>query len=299
VVKEELLSSYYKKTKPFYHRFFKEIFGQGKSFDEISSLVTKKSIFKDFELDSVSLYESVVFLKRSIYNLLGYKYLVCGNHLPMSKVSLYYSYFDSINCLLRIRCFAIVHFSEVPETFEQNPRKLIFTIIQHQDHSYSLDNSRRNEHQLVWTVFHDYFPMLSSNYDGRWFTQDRYEWNYGLLYLSQATDTFAEREIQERCNHNFLNPNFLASSSEDESQYKHDLLGNHGFEEIHAGDLIKECIRLLVLIADKSEYRDDYVKMFSDMKDGVNFFESKEDTKSEILKWIDNAMDELSGPDES
>ncbi len=189
----------------------------------------------------------------------------------------------------------MVHISEVPDSFEKIPKKLRFIVIQHEDHSYSLDSTRKNEHQLLWNVFNDFFPNLSSKYDGRWFTQDRYEWNYGLLYPSQATDTFAEQEIKERCNNNFLDPNFLNSSSEGESQYRHDLLGNYGYEEIHAGNLIRECLKLLILIAKKSEYKKDYLGIFLSLKNDVNFFESKEETKSEILKWIDHAIDELSG----
>lgn len=295
MVRTENLPTYYKKVKPLYHRFFNEVFTQNMKFEVLESKVRRETTFDVGFFDSIYLQESITFLRRSIFNLLAYKHLVCGKHLPMAKVSLYYSYFDSISSLLRISGVAIVHVSEVTEKFEDEPRKLRFKITQHDNHTFTVNNVRQNEHKLVWNEFHKLFPNLSTEYDGRWFTQDRYEWNYGLLYPSQSTDEFAQREIRDRCDNNFLDPHFESAHTPEEAEYKHDLIANFGHEEMHAGYLIKECIKILVKIARVSEYKSDYTDLFRRIKNDVDFLESSESIKDEIKKWLDDAIEELNG----
>jgi len=136
MVKIEILPTYYKKVKPSYLLYFSEIFRQIMSFDELESKVNNGTTFSDpGYIDSAFLQESITFLRRSIFNLLGYRYLLTGNHLPMAKVVLYYSYFDSISSLLRLRGLALVHVSEVPDRFEDEPRKTKFKITKHENHN--------------------------------------------------------------------------------------------------------------------------------------------------------------------
>ncbi len=294
MVRVENLPTYYKNTKPYYHRFFKEIFTEDRSFEELKTAVNERITIRNSDfLDSIYLEEAITFLRRSIFNLLAYKYLVCGKHLPMAKVSLYYSYFDSISCLLRIRGVAVVHISEVTTNFEDTPEKLKFTVTQHENHTFSLSNTSQSEHKFVWNEFHRLFPSLSSQNDGRWFTQDRYEWNYGLLYPSQATDEFAQQEITHRCENNFLDPQFENANSSEEAEYRHELVGNYGYEEMYADSLIKEGLKLLILIGKESNHKSKYVESLTKIKNDMDMVESSESTKNEIKKWLDDTIESL------
>jgi len=274
--------------------YFTEFFLQTMSYEELLEKVSQKTTFVKSEfLDSIYLHEAITFLRRSIFNLLSYRYLLRGNHLPMAKVSLYYCFFDSISSLLRMRGTAIVHFSEITKNFEDEPRKIIFTITHHENHTFTINRVREKEHRMVWNVFHDLFPDLSSRQDGRWFTKDRYEWNYGLVYSSQATEEYAQAEIKDRRDNNFLDSNFESSESAEEAEHKEKLIANYGYEEMYAGKLIQESIKLLTAIAKTSEYKKDYIDSFKKMEEGINFLESDPATKEEIKKWLNCAITEL------
>lgn len=293
MVRIEHLPAYYKQTKLTDCRFFQEIFSEGKKFDELKHDVdNKRTLYNSNFFDSIYLYESFQFLKRSMINLMAYRHLLAGNHLPMAKVCLYYSYFDSANCLLRIRGFALVHISETPRNFDDAPRQLRFIVTQHENHTFSLSRSGKNEHQLVWNIFRDFFPNLSSKSDVTWYTQDRYEWNYSLLRISSAI-RLIEQEIRDRNENNFLDPNFFNAYTSGESEYKVDLFSNYGYEEYRAGTLIQEGIKLLGDIAKASKYKKDYLKLFSELKQAVNFVDGNQNTKFEINRWLDNALSEL------
>lgn len=293
------IANYYKNTSPHHSEFFKEVFMRIIKFEDLKKAVTqnKKLDSKCKFFDSIFLFEAITFLRLSMFSLLSYKHLICGKHLSMSKVALYYSYFYAINCFLRLRGKAVIHVQYIPATIfnDEPPKKLVFQLIQHEDHTFSLDGFSTHEHEFVWNEFHSLFPGLSSRDTGRLFRQDRYDWNYGLLYPSQATDEFAQREIDERCNNNFLDPQFENASTSEESEHKHDLVADYGHEEMYAGDLIKEGIKLLVSIGKESNHKSEYVGSLTKIKNDMDVLESSESTKDEIKKWLDDAIEELNG----
>ena len=112
------MPNYYKNTTPQHHEFFKAIFERIIKIEDLEEEVSRKSKLDSQWrwFDSVFLFEAITFLRLSMFNLLSYKHLICGKHLPMSKVALYYSYFYSINCLLRLRGKALIHVRGHPRT---------------------------------------------------------------------------------------------------------------------------------------------------------------------------------------
>lgn len=292
------IANYYKNTSPRSNEFFKEVFMRIIEFENLKKVVNQKgnldSKWKFF--DSVFLFEAITFLRLSIFGLLSYRHLICGKHLPMSKVSLYYSYFYAINCLLRLRGNAVIHIQKIPKKiFDDNekPEMLVFQLIQHDDHTFSLDGFSSHEHEFVWNTFHSLFPDFSHKDTGRLFRQDRYDWNYGLLYPSQATEEFAQQEINKRCDNNFLDPQFGHVEDESLSQYRHDLVADYGHEEMYAGDLIKEGLKLLVSIGKESNHKSEYAELLSKIKNDMDVVESSDEVRNEIKKWLDSAIEEL------
>lgn len=268
-------------------------------FEDLKKAVTQKgkldSKWKFF--DSIFLFEAIAFLRFSMFSLLSYKHLICGKHLPMAKVALYYSCFYAINCLLRLRGKAVIHVQSIPESIfdDESPKNLVFQLIQHENHTFSLDGVSSNEHESIWNDFHSLFSELLSPDIGRLLRQDRYDWNYGLLYPSHATDESAQREMDERCNNNFLDPQFENANTSEESEHKYDLIADYGHEEIGAGGLIKECVKLLVLIGKESNHKSEYVESLTKIKNDMDVLESSESTKDEIKKWLDDTIEKLNG----
>lgn len=291
------IANYYKNTSLQNHEFFKDVFMRIIKFENIAEAVRRKEkLDSDWKfLDSVFLFEAITFLRLSMFSLLSYRHLICGKHLPMSKVALYYSYFYAINCLLRLGGNVVIHIQSIPKKIfsEEQPKTVIFQLIQHEDHTFSLDGFDGREHEFVWNEFHSSFPKLSSKDSGRLFRQDRYDWNYGLLYPSQATEEFALQEIEKRSNNNFLDPQFLNAYSEGESEYKYNLIADYGHEEMYAGDLIKEGLKLLVLIGKESNYKSEYVESLTKIKNDLDKVESNNQTRDEIKKWIDESNSEI------
>lgn len=293
MVSIENAPGYYKKTNPYYHSFFKDVF-EHMGFAKTKAAVEERKTISDVPfLDSVYLHEATTFLRRSIFNLLAYKLLVCGRHLPMSKVALYYSYFDSISCLLRICGVALVHISDLPEKHGDAPVRLKFSVRQNERHMFSLGPGGKNEHQFVWNEFHKIFRDLSSETSGRLFTEDRYDWNYGLSYPSQLTEEHLQREIRDRCENNFIHPEFENASTLEEGEYKGDLVADFGHEEMYAGDLIQECLKLLLSIGKESEHRNAYVAIFKRMNNDIDFLKSERATKDVIKNWVDSAARQI------
>lgn len=291
------IANYYKNTSPHYHKFFKEVFIASIKIEDLKNAAEqKKKMDSQWRfLDSVFLFEAITFLRLSMFSLLSYKHLICGKHLPMSKVALYYSYFYAINCLLRLRGKAVIHVQSIPESIfdDEPPKQLVFQLIQHEDHTFSLDVFTKNEHQFIWDDFYSLYPRLSSRDTGRLFRQDRYDWNYGLLYPSQATNEFVQQEIRDRCEKNFLDPQFENANSSEEAEYKHELIINYGYEERYAGDLIKEGIKVLVSIGKESNHKSKYVESLTKIKNDMGVVESSESTKNEIKKWLNEAIIEM------
>lgn len=200
-----------------------------------------------------------------------------------------------LSCLLGLKGKAVIHVQSIPESIfdDEPPKQLVFQLIQHEDHTFSLDVFTKNEHQFIWDDFYSLYPRLSSRDTGRFFRQDRYDWNYGLLYPSQATNEFVQQEIHDRCEKNFLDPQFENANSSEEAEYKHDLVINYGYEEGYAGDLIKEGIKVLVSIGKESNHKSKYVESLTKIKNDMGVVESSESTKNEIKKWLNEAITEM------
>ena len=288
------IANYYKNTTPQHHEFFKAIFERIIKIEDLEEEVSRKSKLDSQWrwFDSVFLFEAITFLRLSMFNLLSYKHLICGKHLPMSKVALYYSYFYSINCLLRLRGKALIHVRGIPEQILDDvpPKQVTFQLIQHENHTFSLDTFGKNEHEFVWNDFYCLFQNLSHKDTGRFFTQDRYDWNYGLLYPSQATDEFTQHEIEARCNENFLDPQFENVENEGLAEYRHDLIANYGYEEAYAGDLIKKGLEILVIIGKESNHKLKYLELLTKIRNDIDKVKSSENTKNEIKRWLDDSI---------
>lgn len=293
------IANYYRNTSPQNQEFFKEVFMKIIKFEDIGKAVKQNAkLNSDYKfLDSIFLFEAITFLRLSMFSLLSYRHLISGKHLPMSKVALYYSYFYAINCLLRLNGKAVIHIQSMPKKIfsEEQPKKEIFQLIQHDDHTFSLGRTSGREHEFVWNEFYSSFPKLSSKDTGRLFRQDRYDWNYGLLYPSQATDEFALQEIEKRNSNNFLDPQFLNARSEGEAEYKQSLIQDYGHEEMYAGDIIKEGLKLLVLIGKESNHKSKYVESLTKIRNDLDKVESRNGTRNEIKKWINESILEI-GP---
>ena len=135
-----------------------------------------------------------------------------------------------------------------------------------------------------------YSKNLSHKDTGRFFTQDRYDWNYGLLYPSQATDEFTQHEIEARCNENFLDPQFENVENEGLAEYRHDLIANYGYEEAYAGDLIKKGLEILVIIGKESNHKLKYLELLTKIRNDIDKVKSSENTKNEIKRWLDDSI---------
>jgi len=276
------LASYYSKARPFYHRFLKEVFSQG-DITKLEEAARKGQVVTQDQipLDSMLLFDARNFLRLSIFNLLAYKFLACGRYLAWSKVTLYYSYFYAVSCLLRLAGHAIIHATD--------PDGKIFTlqlVRQHGSHNYKIMSMKGNEHKVVWSNFATLYPNLSTQLTGKLTIEDRVRWNYDLLFPSQATEEHAVREVIVYCENNFLDPNLGQFSDPDAAEYFHELVANFGYEEIYAGDLIKEALRIFVTIARSSKYRADYTAFAESLTRDVDYFESKKETKDEVNKWL-------------
>ena len=291
------IANYYKNTSPQHCEFFKEIFERTRKIEDLRKAVGQNakldSKWKHF--DSVFLFEAITFLRLSMFSLLSYKHLICGKHLPMSKVALYYSYFYSINCLLRLRGKALIHVQSIPKNILRDdlPEQVTFQLIQHEDHTFHLEAFRKNEHQFIWNDFRCLFPKLSSKNTSRIFRQDRYDWNYGLLYPSQATEEFAQHESDTRCNENFLDPQFENVEDEGLAEHRQDLIANYGYEEAYAGDLIKEGLKIFVIIGKESNHKSKYLESLTKIRNDLDKVKSSENTKNEIKRWLDDSMMEI------
>lgn len=290
MVDKEVLSDYYKAAEPFYHRFLKEIFSR-QDIAKLEEAAQKGSVITQDQLplDSMFLFEARNFLRLSVFNLLAYKLLMCGRHLAWGKVTLYYSYFYSVSCLLRLAGFAVVH----PTNLDGKVLSMRL-VRQHNSHDYRIMSMRGNEHRLVWNTFSTLYPNLSTQSTGKLTIDDRVRWNYDLLYPSQITEEHAVREAEIFCENNFLDPNFGNFSDADAAEYFHDLIANYGYEEMYAGDLIRESISTFVIIAKTSRHKNDYVGFLKSLIEEANHFETKNETRSEVKKWLQNAIDEIS-----
>lgn len=284
------IASYYSQAHPFHHKFLKEIFSEC-AFENLKESTQRQSIIKSSEilLDDVFLFEARTFLRLAIFNLLAYKYLMCGNYLAWGKVTLYYSYFYSINSLLRLAGHAVVHATNLQDK--------IFTfhlVRETSSHNYRIMSMRESEHKFIWNTFSTLYPKLSTHKTGRLFIKDRVDWNYDLFYSSQITEEYALRHANIYCENNFLDPNFELSYTSEQAEYLGNLIADFGYEEMYAGDLIKESIRIFVAIAKISKFRSDYTGFIKALIEEIKLFQCKEDTKDEVESWLRSAIKEIS-----
>lgn len=227
-------------------------------------------------LDTLFLNEARHFLRLSIINLLAYKYIAKGNYFAWAKVTLYYSYFYIINCLLRLQKYAIVHVDYLDKP------SLVFVIDRSKDNRYYNTRScGRNQHDLIWKAFESYYPNLISKDIGKFYRDIRMQWNYDLFFASQTTTKYSVEEAKTRWENNFLDPNYGIYSDPNAAEYYYDLMADTGWEEVGVGDMIKHAIEKFSNIGLKD--------IFTMIKDDLDIIESSEDTKRVILTWIDTA----------
>lgn len=277
------LRNYWSNIKPSF-RFLKETL-QTATRDEIERLVGQ-DLSRDL-IDPYMLKDSSEFLRLSLINLLGYKSLVCGNYLAWGRVTIYYSQFYVVNCLLRLKGFALVHL--------RFPDKKFITLridkVKNQP-SYRMQKSSSN-HRIIWKRFSVLYPNLASEDIGKFSIQERIDWNYNLFFASQTTSTRALRGAEERCMYNFLDPKFGVSYSAEEADHYQELMASFGYEEAGTGDYIKYALDRFLDISKESKWRDWYVSLFKSMLRDIDILKSRQETKDESKKWIDDALSQL------
>lgn len=270
--------------------------------ERVREYTKKKAVIKSSQLsiDEIFLFEARNFLRLSIFNLLAYKHLMCSRYLAWGKVTLYYSYFYSISCLLRLAGHAVIHLTKPEDLLEPKDKNriysdtLTFQLVRNSNsHDYQMMPMRENEHKFVWNTFSTLYPALSTHITGQLTIEERIRWNYELLYPSQATAEFAISEARKYCENNFLSPDFGISYTAEEADHLENLIANYGYEEMYAGDLIKHAIKLFVAIAKSSNYKEDYVNFMKSVVEEVDHFESKQETKEEVKKWLQNVIEEM------
>ena len=214
------IASYYTDVKPSF-RLMKETLRQA-SRERIIEFIEQKTIVPG--LDCFFLKDATEFLRLSILNLLAYKFLMSGNFLAWGEVTLYYSNFYSINCLLRLKGFAVVHIDFIDEKFLR-----VRVIRRDGEHSYKfLRCNRGNVHQYLWNKFSELYPELCTPGLGELMIKDRVAWNYDLHFPSQSMTDYAKEEARKRWENNFLNANFGKYSYPDAEEYYAALMADIG-----------------------------------------------------------------------
>jgi hypothetical protein len=230
--------------------------------------------------------ESAEFLRLSVINLLAYKHLVCGNYFAWGRVTVYYSQFYVVNCLLRLKKFALIHLNPTsggrPSTIriEESSNKP----------NYKIQNCNKSGHQVAWSAFAKFYPDLSSEDLGKFSIRERTDWNYNPFYASQSTDEYSLRQAQDRCKNNFLDPNYGVSSTEEEGEYYGEMMKDFGYEEGGTGYYQKYAITCLSEIGKVSKHSGWFCSRFVDILKDIKVLESSEDMKKEISKWLEAAI---------
>jgi len=241
--------------------------------------------------------EAVEYLNASIITLLAYKRLVCGKYLAWGKGTLYYGQFYALNCLLRLRRYALIHLD-----FLNEDTSLMVRIINPRGSpNYRIEKCTTGGHKNTWLMFAQKYPeFISGNKEtaksvATYSIGEREDWTYDLFYTSQTTDTFALQESDKRCNNNFLDPDYdrKHSGSEGESEYYGDLMANFGWEEAAAGEFQKYAIDSIEAIGKYSKYPDWYIEHLSQISNSVQLVESSEEMRAEMGKWLANAISQI------
>lgn len=278
-------TSYYANEKPSY-RLLKEGLGQF-SRERLVQIAEQKIIVRS--LDPLFLKDSTEFLRLSILNLLAYKFLMSGKYLAWGKVTLYNGNFFSINCLLRLKGFALVHLDYLDE------KPLIVRVVRSnkQNGHNVLKWKGGNTHQYLWNKFSEFYPKLFSPLLGRIMRKNRERWNYDLSYPSQSMTDYAKKDAKIRWENNFLDPNYGNYADPGAAEYYHDLMADTGYEEAGSGDLIEICISHLTDIARNSKYKAWYISFFAELTHGIEDFGSHSDTKEEVQRWLTTSAVDL------
>lgn len=279
------MASYYEEVKPSFH-LMKEAFRR-RSREEILRIIESKSNVTD--IDSFFLKDATEFLRLSVLNLLAYKFLMSGKFSAWGEVTLYYGNFYSINCLLRLKGFAIVHL-DFPD--EETLRFRVQRVRGKREYGF-LQWRGGSPHQYLWKKFSELYPELCTPQLGKILIKDRVSWNYDLFYPSQSMADYAKKEAKIRWENNFLAPNYGMSHDPDAAEYYHDLMVDYGYEEAGSGGYIRACINSLTKIAEKSRYRTWYISYFEGVRQGIEEFSSHPQMTREIQNWIQSSITEL------
>jgi hypothetical protein len=274
-------------------RFLKEILQQRKKAEIEAMCGTEVPLSR---IDPFMINEAVEYLNLSMINLLAYKRLVCGKYLAWGKVTLYYSQFYALNCLLRLRRYALVHVDFVDEE-----RSLMVRIFKPRNSTnYRIEKCTTGGHENTWDMFAQKYPeLVSKNKEtakslGKFSIRERENWNYNLFYASQSSDKYALDEAEDRCRHNFLDPNYgLSASSEEAAEYFGELMANIGWEEAGTGDYQKYAIKNLIEIGKNSKYGNWYSGHLSVILESVQVVESSKEMKDEMTKWLRDAISQI------
>lgn len=286
-------SKYWSNVEPHY-RYLKEILQTMPRTDVeimINHIVARE------ELDPFMIKESTEFLRLSIINLLGYKHLVCGKYLAWGRVTIYYSQFYIVNCLLRLKGFALVHL----DFLDDNALTLRIDRTKG-NRSYGVQRCGASGHATVWKRFSELYPdlmgsskelkKLIKNY-WKFSMEERADWNYDLKYASQTTSKYALEEAEDRCKYNFLDPNYGVSSTAEEGNHYENLMASFGYEEAGTGDYQKYAIDCFAEIGKASKYREWYYSFLESILQDIDVLSSSKETKEEIAKWLNNATSQL------
>jgi hypothetical protein len=270
-------------------RFLKETLQYSKRAD-IAKVINDRIEIDHNTLDPFLISDSVEFLRLSIINLLAYKHLVCGKYLAWGRVTIYYSYFYIINCLLRLKGVALVHLDYLDE------KPLTVRILRPRNsRNYRFQEcGGASGHKIVGEEFARVYPSLGNKTISMYTIKERMDWNYDLFYASQATDKYALKEAENRCKNDFLDPNYgKTASSEDEAEYYNELMAGFGYEEGGTGQYQKYAIDQFTDIGKNSKYGSFYRAFFESMLQDLGLLESSDLTKEEIADWLRNAISQI------
>jgi len=277
------LKHYWSNVRPSY-RFLKETL-KAKPKGYVESLINRE--MAPDRLDPFMLKDSSGFLALSMVNLLAYKLLACGNYLAWGRVTIYYSQFYIVNCLLRLKGFALVHLDFTDST----PLTIRIDKVKNKP-TYRVQKCR-SSHRIIWKRFSELYPEITSEEIGRFSIKERIDWNYDLFYASQTTGEYALQEAKDRCRHNFLDPNYGLSYTAEQAEYYEGLMANFGYEEGGTGDYIKYAVKCFSEIGRESHHKDWYVSFFESILHDVEVLKSRKETKDECKKWVKDALSQL------
>ncbi|MHA1410039.1 MAG: hypothetical protein ACTSQY_07005 [Candidatus Odinarchaeia archaeon] len=262
----------WKGVKPSYI-FLKEYF-RSVDREKVEEGARENKVIERKHLDGIFLNESIQFLRLSIINLLAYKYVIKGNYYAWAKVTLYYSYFYVINCLLRLQKYAIIHINYINDS----PLTIVIDRSSN-DKYYTMKNCRGNQHDLIWKTFERYYRNLITEGIGTFFRDERTMWNYDLFYASQTLDKYCLDRSKIIWRTNFIDPNYYLSKGDPEAdEYYYDLMADTGFEEAGAWDLIQYALEKFSNI----ELRGTLTGILDD----ISKIESSEDVKKIMISKI-------------